>query len=140
MIIPKQIPIYGDSEYRGECPIESAEQITFVNTIRREYPDTYGLTLVHNKNEGKRKGKQFDQLKKDKLMGFSTGSPDIQIPGSPSLCMELKRRDHTLCKISKEQVDYLLAAKEQGAFISVAFGYDGAMQAFNEWIQTNKNK
>ena len=33
------IKVYGDKTKRGKCPPESAEQITFFNWLRREYPD-----------------------------------------------------------------------------------------------------
>lgn len=135
MKIPKEIPVYGDMKYRGQCPKESLEQITFVNTLRREYPDTYGILVVHAKNEQKLIKGQFSALNRDRAMGMAIGCPDIQIPGYPSLCMEIKRKDHTKSEVSDEQLEYLLAAQSIGAFSCIALGYDGAMLAFNDWLK-----
>lgn len=135
--IPPQIPVYGNQEFRGKCPKESLEQITFVNTVRREYPDTFGVLVVHAKNEQKLINGQFSALTRDRAMGMAVGCPDIQIPGNPSFCMELKRKDKTQSKISEPQINYLLAAQKQGAFCCVALGYNGAMEAFNEWLKLN---
>lgn len=142
MIKPIQgIKIYGDLSYREKkCPNESLEQITFVNRIRKEFPDTHGLTLFHVKNEGKLIKGQFQAITKDKAMGMVTGCPDIHEHGNPSFCMELKRRDPTLSEISDEQINYLLAAKKAGAFCCIALGCDAAWEAFNEWREINENK
>jgi hypothetical protein len=52
--IPESIMIYGDINHRdAKCPLESNEQITFVSWVRKNYPDTHGITLYHPKNEGK---------------------------------------------------------------------------------------
>ena len=48
--------------------------------------------------------------------------------------MEMKRRDHTLSSISKEQVDYLVAAASGGAFTGVALGAAGAMEMVRAWV------
>lgn len=138
MKIPENIPVFGDTEYRGKCPKESIEQITFVNELRRSYPHTYGRLLVHVKNESKRSGKQFWELERDKAMGFSPGCPDIIIPSDICLLMELKRKDHTQSRLEEDQINYLLAAQSNGAFSCVALGYTGAMQAFNAWIKTKE--
>lgn len=140
MIKPIQgIPIYGDLSYRDKkCPRESIEQITFVNRVRKEFPETHGLTLFHAKNEGKLINGQFQAITKDKAMGMVAGCSDIHDHGSPSFCMELKRRDPTLSDISDEQIKYLLAAKNNGSFVCVALGHEAAWQAFNEWREMNE--
>lgn len=135
--IPR-IKIYGDLTYRDkQCPKEAAEQMTFVNRVRKEFPDTHGMTLFHAKNEQKRRKGQIQQVKKDKAMGMVTGCPDIHDHGSPSFCMELKRKDPTLSSISDEQINYLLAAKKSGAFVCIALGCEAAWEAFNEWRKLN---
>lgn len=63
-----------------------------------------------------------------------TGAVDIVIPGNPSFVCELKRRDHTLSKIHDEQVEYLHAAKEAGAFVCIALGADAASAAFEKFL------
>lgn len=130
-----EIPVYGDTSFRGDCPTETVEQVTFFAELRKHYPDTLGLLALHPKNEEKRSGAKFDQLSRDKAMGLSPGASDIQIPGCPSFCCEMKRADHTKSKWQKKQPEYLLAAKQQGAFVCVALGWKGAWLALQEWLK-----
>jgi hypothetical protein len=132
MILPRGIKVFGDTDYRGKCPLESAEQATFFNRIRALYPDSYGLTATHIKNEGKR---THNQISSDKAQGMATGAPDIIIPGGTTFICELKRRDHTKSKISDEQVKYLLTSQQCGAYVCIALGVDAAIEAFNAWAQ-----
>jgi len=133
MKIPESIRVYGDIKFRGKCPRESLEQITFVNMVRDQYPDTHGLTLFHAKNESKLIRGQFHAINKDKAMGMVKGCPDIHDHGNPSFCMEIKRQDHTQSVLEDEQLSYLIAAQKQGAFCCIALGHDAAMEAFNDW-------
>lgn len=130
MKFPDWLPVYGDLKYRNKkCPKESAEQITFFNTIRKQYPE-YGAIAVHQRNEGKR---YAHQVSKQKAEGMTPGASDIIIPGSPTFVCELKRQDHTICTWQPNQIEYLEACKKQGAFVCVALGWEGAMEAFLEW-------
>lgn len=45
----KDLPfrVYGDLSFRGKCPVESQEQVTFFSRIRREFPDSYGRLAIH---------------------------------------------------------------------------------------------
>lgn len=138
MKIPDNIKIYGDPAYRGKCPKESVEQITFISWVRRTYPDTYGITIFHAKNEGKLIKGQFQAITKDRAMGMAIGCADIHNPGNPSLCMELKRKDHTQSTISDDQVKYLLASQSMGAFVCIALGHEAAIEAFKDWLKLNK--
>jgi hypothetical protein len=106
---PKWLKVY-DSGFRGKCPLEAAEQATFFNRIRREYPDTYGKIATH--------------IKKTK------GASDIIIPCSPAFVCELKRKDRTKSTVYDEQIEYLKAAHDLGAFACLAFGVDEAWRAF----------
>lgn len=133
MIFPDWLPIYGDRSFRGECPLESAEQATFFQQLRKAYPDSYGLLALHPKNEGKRSGAQFQQLARDKALGLSPGAADIVIPGSPTLILEVKRRDHTKSSWQAGQLPYLEAAMKAGCFVGVALGWEAAWEAFKEW-------
>ena len=128
MKLPKTIPIYGDTKYRGECPKESAEQITFINTIRARYPDTWGKIAIHIKNEGKR---TVQQIKREKMEGMVTGASDIAIG---SFWCELKRADHTKSKISQEQIEFLETQIELGFFGCIALGWQGALEAFEAYL------
>ena len=125
--------VYGDLSYRGQCPPESAEQITFFTELRKQYPDTLGRLALHPKNEAKRKGKDFTALSRDKAMGLSPGASDIIIPGNPAFICELKRRDHTKGAWQSEQIPYLEAAHKEGAFACVALGWKAAWAALQEW-------
>jgi len=132
MKIPTGIKTFGDLSMRGDCPSETLEQITFFNKIRKKYPNTHGALVFHVRNEGKRR---YDQMAKQKAEGFVTGVPDIFIPGCPSFVCELKRQDHTKCKISKKQIEYLYIAKSLGSWVCIAFGYEAALKAFEAWLQ-----
>jgi hypothetical protein len=131
MKMPAGIIVFGDQNFRGQCPPESAEQITFFARLRREYPQTWGALAIHPRNEGKR---HHAQTMKQKSEGMTAGSSDIVIPARIAFVCELKRRDHTKSTWQKEQVEYLLAAKEAGAFACVALGYAAAWDALEEWI------
>lgn len=131
----KWLRVYGDTTYRAPCPLESAEQVTFVNYMRRVYPDTLGAILIHIKNEGRR---TFRQAALDKANGMTKGAPDIIIPCSPPILIELKRRDHTKSKWQEGQLAYLEKAHNQGAFVVVALGCDAAIDAVNEYLKTKK--
>jgi len=138
--IPSHIKIYGDQSYRNKkCPHEANEQVTFINRVRAAYPETYGKILLHPKNEGQKKDGQFASINKDKAMGHLTkGASDIIIPGSPAFVCELKRRDITLREVTDEQIEYLTAAQNVGAFACVALGADAATEAFNDWLNICK--
>lgn len=132
--IPESIKIYGDINHRdAKCPLESLEQITFVSWVRTQYPDTHGITLYHAKNEGKLVKGQFTAITKDRAMGMAKGACDIVVVGAPAFCMEVKRADHTKSKISDEQIAYLLAAQQSGAFACIALGHKAAIEAFKDW-------
>ena len=126
------IPVYGDITFRGDCPSESLEAVTFFAKLRREHPDTYGLIATHIRNEGLR---TFHQAARQKSEGMTKGAPDIIIPASVAFICELKRQDHTKSKWQDGQQEYLLEAQKQGAFVCVALGYVGAYKAFNYWIE-----
>lgn len=140
MIFPEWLPIYGCTNFRGQCPLEGAEQVTFFQQLRKAYPDSYGLLAIHPKNEGKRRGAQFQQLARDKAMGLSPGAADIVIPGRQTFIMEVKRRDHTKSSWQEGQLPYLKAAQDAGCFVGVALGWEAAWQAFQEWLSVQAHK
>ena len=128
-ITKHKIPIYGDLEFRGKCATETADQISFLSLLRREFPDLAKIA-VHIRNEGKRTKRQGAQ---HKMEGMNTGASDIVIPCEPPILIELKRRDHTLSSTSKSQLKYLVNSKKLGAFACYALGAAGAMEAVREW-------
>lgn len=135
MRFPQWLKVYGETSYRGDCPKEGAEQITFFAELRRAHPDTWGVLALHPKNEMKRKGRQFRQLEIDKAMGLSAGASDIIIPGAPAFVCELKRLDHTKSTWQPGQIEYLEAAHSAGAFACAALGWQAAMTAFSDWLK-----
>lgn len=130
MKFPISIKVYGDQKYRNKkCPPESAEQITFFNVLRREYPEL-GAIAIHPRNEGKR---SMQQTQRQKAEGMTPGASDIIIPGCPTFVCEMKRQDHTLCKWEPEQIAYLEQCQKNGAFVCVALGYKAALEALEQW-------
>jgi hypothetical protein len=126
MKFPQWLKVYGDVGFRGDCPSETLEAITFFARIRREYPTTYGKIATHIRNEGKR---NWQQVARQKSEGMTKGAPDIIIPIGRSFVCELKRQDHT-----KSKWQDLKAAHDAGAFVCVALGYEAAYQAFLDSI------
>lgn len=126
MKIPRWLPAYGDANYRGKCPPESAEQITFFNQL----PPNLRRIALHPRNEGKR---TYQQTARQKAEGMTVGASDIIIPASPAFVCELKRQDHTQSKWQKGQLEFLQECQEQGAFVCVAFGWRAAMEALEKW-------
>lgn len=131
------IKIYGDLNYRGDCPQEALEQVTFFNRIRKQHPETLGVIALHPRNEGRR---HHSQVSREKSEGMTTGASDIIIPGCPAFVCELKRRDHTKSTITDDQLNYLRAAQAAGAFACIALGADAATAALNEWINQQRNE
>jgi hypothetical protein len=115
------------------CPKEELEQVTFFNRLRRDYPESYGLIALHPRNEGQLRGGQHSALVRQKAEGMTIGAADIIIPGCPAFVCEMKRRDHTKSAWQDGQIEYLIAAKEAGAFACVALGWEAAWLAFEEW-------
>lgn len=141
MKIPEWLPVYGDISFRGKCPRESAEQITFFNQLRSNYPESYGRIALHPRNEGQLIGGQLSSIDKQKAEGMSVGASDIVIPGAPTFVCELKRQDHTVCAWQDGQREYLEASNNNGAFVCVALGWKAAWEAFNDWLLVQeKNK
>ena len=130
MKIPTWLPIWGDSDYRGPCPREAVEQVTFFRRLRDAHPDTWGRIAIHPRNEGKRR---HDQASREKAEGMTTGASDVIIPARVPFVCEIKRRDHTKSQWQDGQIEYLEAAYCCGAFVCVALGADAASQAFAEW-------
>ena len=132
MIFPDRIKVYGDTSFRNKkCPVEDAELVTFINQIKKLYPNSFGRLILHIPNEGKRKVHEVANLKKKGAL--NTGASDIIIPGNPSLVMEMKRQDHTLSDWQPGQIEYLEESKRVGCFVCVCLGWEAAMMAFNDW-------
>ena len=121
------VPVYGDTAWRGKCPSESVEQITFFNRLRLT---KWGALAIHPRNEGKR---THGQVRLHKAEGLAPGASDIIIPARIAFVCELKRRDRTKSQWQPGQLEYLDAAQAAGAFACVALGCNAAWEAFEEW-------
>ena len=133
MKFPPWLKVYGNQKFRGECPSESYEQMSIVNKIRKAYPDSFGLIVLHPRNEGLKERGQFSAVSKHAAEGMAKGASDIIIPGNPTFVCELKRKDHTQSKFQEGQLEFLEAAYLSGAFCCVALGAESALSAFNDW-------
>ena len=125
--------MYGDLTYRNpKCKEEHEEQQTIVNQVRKRYPE---LLFTSVKNEGKRTP---NQVAYDKSMGMTAGVSDLVFFGNPTLCLEVKRQDHTKSKWKPMQEPFLIKAKEQGAMACVCFGWEAGMEAVEDWLKIKK--
>lgn len=133
--LPAGVLVFGDTLFRGKCPKEDMEQVTFFSRIRSRYPETWGRLALHPRNEGLKANGQFSTVQKHTAEGMTKGAADVIIPGRVAFVCEIKRRDHTQSAWKNGQIEYLGAAAEAGAFSCVALGVDGAWEAFEEWLR-----
>lgn len=127
MKLPPHIKVYGDQSWRGKCPIEDAEHVTFVNAVKKT---KWAKLLIHPKNEGKRTASQAQW---DKARGMLPGASDFIIPtGTPFIC-EMKRKDHTKSTWQNGQLPFLEIAQANGAWCCIALGWEAAWQALMDW-------
>jgi hypothetical protein len=131
MKFPSNIKLFGDEAYRGDCPTESMEQVTFFTRLRKKYPNSWGIIAFHPRNEGKR---SWVKAAIEKAEGMVKGTSDVIIPGNPSFVCEIKRKDHTKSKWQDGQQEFLNAAKEAGSFVCIALGADAAEDAFRFYL------
>lgn len=123
------IKYFGDLSYRGLCPKETAEHMTFVSHVNNNYPD---LPLVHVKNEGVR---TWRQAAFDKAMGsIRKGAPDIIILHKVPFVLEMKRKNPSLSDYSAEQIEFLENCSKLGCYACVAYGHEAAIEALREWL------
>jgi hypothetical protein len=136
MKIPDWLPVYGDINFRGDCPREDAELMTFFNELKRIYPHLSAVA-IHPDNEGLVIGAAHNAHIKQKAKGaIKKGAADIIIVGNPTFVCEMKRQDHTKSQWQDGQLEFLEASKNNGAFVCVALGYAGALDAVKEWCQS----
>jgi len=133
MIFPEGIIVWGNTRFRGKCPLETIEQVSWFNRVRKEYPDTYGAIATHIRNEGMAEGAQLSSKVKHRAEGLVVGASDIIVPASVPLVIEMKRQNHSLSTLSDEQARYLRAATAMGAYACVCLGAVAAWEAFEWW-------
>lgn len=133
MKIPDWLPVYGDLKYRGECPKEDTELMTFFNELKRLYPHLAAIA-IHPNNEGLVQGSGFVYHSRQKAKGaIKKGASDIIIMGNPTFVCELKKKNHVKSYWEDGQQEFLEASKNNGAFVCVAFGYEAALEAVKVW-------
>ena len=133
------IRVAGDTSFRDKrCPQEDAELVTLINQWKM-HPDLSKVPVIHIPNEKKRRDKQdFAELKKQKLKGaFVPGASDIFAVGCPTLIIEMKRRDHTTSEIYPDQIQFLQASQNAGAWVTVALGWEAAFKFALNWYRIN---
>lgn len=118
-----------DSGYRGDCPKEETDQISYGLWMQHSFPD---VLWFHVPNEtGTRSGPQF--IEKRRRMGVRSGVSDnvILTRGINHKCglIELKRRDKTKSKVSKSQNQVLEETIAEGHFGAIAYGLEEIKKA-----------
>jgi len=123
------IHIY-DSNYRGECPSEMVEQINSMGWLEKHYPDRWPL-IFHYPAEVKAKPQYMAARRK---CGVKPGISDIIDFGQIRGAFELKRRDKTKSKVSKEQIAFLEMVDASGGFAAIVYGYDEFLLAYSDYL------
>ena len=131
-----KIKVYGDTAFRGVCAQESAEQIMFLKWLRYNYPHLADIAF-HVRNEGKR---TYQQARRELEEGLNKGAPDLVIPCSPPILIELKRRDKTKSRVGKDQLEYLEKAQALGAHVGICLGNIGAQMMIKEVLGVSSSR
>lgn len=131
MKFPDFLRVVGDTNWRGKCPPELTEQITFFNWLARQYPALHAIA-VHPPNAGKRTYQQAQRMRVEGSL--NTGASDVIIPCTPAIVIEMKRRDHTQSRWQDGQIKYLKAAQKAGARVCVALGWEAAAAFVKECV------
>lgn len=140
MKIPDWLQTYGDTSYRGDCPKEDAELMTFFNELNRLHPQLATIA-IHPDNEGLVLGSGHHHHIKQKAKGaIKKGAADIIIVGCPAFVCEMKLQDHTKSRWQDGQLAFLESSQKQGAFACVALGYVAALEALKDWITQSNTK
>lgn len=124
------VKTYGKQE-PGEQRSEAMEMTTFFGVLKRKYPHIAPLA-VHIRNEGKRDHKETLAMKIQG--GFVKGASDIIIIGVPPFVCEMKSKSKD-SRLIQEQKVFLDNADKAGAFACIAYGYEAAIEAVNDWIK-----
>jgi len=104
---------------KDKCPLEHAEQVTFVNEFRKTYQ---GVLIFANPNGGKRHISTAIKLKAE---GVTAGVPDLFIPEWRCF-VEMKKQKGG--KVSKEQKEVMAELVRVGYTCIVANGWEHGMK------------
>ena len=104
---------------KSTCPLEHAEQVTFVNEFEKAWPDVWLFAVP---NGGFRHKATADKLKAE---GLRPGVPDIVIP-EWHVYIEMKRQKGG--RLSDDQAKWLGYLAECGYTCIVAKGWEDAFK------------
>lgn len=118
---------------------EALEQKVFISKIKSWHPEIYEY-LFAIPNGGKRNAFEANNLK---LEGVKAGVSDLflalPINGYPGLWIELKQKDKSKAKLTKEQKEWLERMDKVGYATAVAYGCDDAYEKLIGYIQQGEN-
>lgn len=124
-----------DSNYRGDCNLEDTDLIGLVSWFDFNYPHLKHL-LVHVPNESMMPPQGRVKAKKK---GLRSGFPDLMLLQKNSeysgLMLELKRKDGTKGRPSKNQKMYNIELSEEGFCCTFCYGLDQAILCIKEYLQ-----
>lgn len=124
------IRIY-DSNYRGDCRQEWAEQIDCMGWLEFNHPDRWPL-IWHTPNEARATASYMQKRQK---MGVKSGVSDIIDFGLVRGAFELKRLDKSKCSVSKEQRMFLRAVDDSGGFAAIVYGFEQFKLAYADYLE-----
>jgi len=124
------IRIY-DSGHRGDCRLERAEQIDSMSWLRVHYPERWPL-IFHVPNETRGNGNHLLTREKE---GVKPGVSDIIDLAPVRGAFEMKRRDKSKCRVTKEQCDFLNAVDASGGFAAICYGFEEFKVAYEEYLK-----
>ena len=122
---------------KSMIPTEAQEQkmlFEWAEWAKGKYPELEWL--YHCPNEGKRSLRYGNELRKQ---GMKKGVPDICLPVPAhhyiGLYIEMKRRDRSVSKVSKEQRDWLAFLNKVGHYAVVCYGWEEARNVILEYLR-----
>lgn len=142
------IPIYGDIKFRGNSNKEDDDLVSFFSWIRFNYPQYKNLVFHPEMEMMVNGGRSYAYYARSKSKGRLDGMGDIVcLPinkNAPAFICELKRKNAGKSLASKalklhylHQVDLLADQLKHGNQVCVAFGFDAAKNAFEEYVKEN---
>ena len=123
MKFPEGLQVFGDATYRGECPLEEAEQATFVSQFAKAFPHVRMFAIP---NGGFRHKATAVKLQ---ITGTSKGVPDLYIPAW-KCWIEMKRTKGG--RVSEEQKSWHEYLAGIGDTVLVTKGWEEAMKQVRE--------
>jgi len=123
------IRIY-DSGYRGDCRVETIEQIDCAGWLEFNHPERWPL-IWHTPNEARATASYMQKRQK---MGVKSGVSDIIDFGLVRGAFELKRLDKSKCSVSKEQRVFLQAVDDSGGFAAIVYGFSEFKKAYADYL------